>query len=107
MLNLDFTEEQDMLRDMVRGVCAQLAPFEVVRALEDDPDGIARELWAQFGELGVNGLMIPEEYGGSGMALLEGVMKLQEKIQEDKVLRRRPATLGSLEGAQIAAEALK
>ena len=40
-------------------------------------------------------------------ALLYGVMKLQEKIQEDKVLRRRPATLGSLEGAQIAAEALK
>jgi NADH-quinone oxidoreductase subunit B len=40
-------------------------------------------------------------------ALLYGVMKLQEKIQEDKVLRRRPATVGSLEGAQIAAEALK
>jgi alkylation response protein AidB-like acyl-CoA dehydrogenase len=78
MLNLDFTEEQDMLRDMVRGVCAQLAPFEVVRALEDDPDGIARELWAQFGELGVNGLMIPEEYGGSGMALLEGVIIYEE-----------------------------
>ena len=40
-------------------------------------------------------------------ALLYGVMKLQEKIQEDKVLRRRPVTLGSLEGAQIAPEALK
>jgi len=40
-------------------------------------------------------------------ALLYGVMKLQEKIQEDKVLRRRPVTVGSLEGAQIAAEALK
>jgi len=40
-------------------------------------------------------------------ALLYGVMKLQEKIQEDKVLRRRPVTLGSLEGAHLAAEALK
>jgi NADH-quinone oxidoreductase subunit B len=40
-------------------------------------------------------------------ALLYGVMKLQEKIQEDKVLRRRPVTVGSLEGARIAAEALK
>ena len=78
MLDLDFTEEQDMLRDMVRGVCADLAPFERVRELEDDPDGIARDLWAQLGELGVNGLMIPEEYGGAGMTLLEGVVVYEE-----------------------------
>ncbi len=78
MLDLDFTEEQDMLRDMVRGVCAQLAPFDVVRALEDDPDGIARDLWTRFGELGVNGLMIPEEFGGSGMSLLDGVVVYEE-----------------------------
>lgn len=78
MLNLDFTEEQDMLRDMVRGVCAQHAPLETVRALEDDPDGVARDLWTQFGELGITGLMIPEEYGGSGMSLLEGVVVYEE-----------------------------
>ncbi|NIR35547.1 MAG: acyl-CoA/acyl-ACP dehydrogenase, partial [Actinobacteria bacterium] len=78
MLDLDFTEEQDMLRDMVRGVCADLAPFERVRELEDDPDGIARDLWDRLGDLGVNGLMIPEEYGGSGMTLLEGVVVYEE-----------------------------
>jgi NADH-quinone oxidoreductase subunit B len=39
-------------------------------------------------------------------ALLYGIMKLQEKIQEDKVLRRRPDTVGSLEGAAIAREAI-
>ncbi|MEM7141969.1 MAG: acyl-CoA dehydrogenase family protein [Actinomycetota bacterium] len=78
MLNLDFTEEQDMLRDMVSGVCQQLAPLEKVRELEDDADGIARELWEQFGELGVNGLMIPEEYGGSGMSMIEGVVIYEE-----------------------------
>lgn len=78
MLNLDFSEEQDMLRDMVRGVCTQHSPLEKVRELEDDPDGIARELWAQLGELGVTGLMLPEEYGGSGMSLLEGVVVYEE-----------------------------
>ena len=78
MLNLDFTEEQDMLREMVRGLCSQLAPLEVVRELEDDPDGVARDLWAQLGELGVNGLMIDEEYGGSAMSLLEGVVIYEE-----------------------------
>ena len=78
MLNLDFTEEQDMLRDMVRGLCEQHAPLETVRELEDDPDGVARDLWAQFGELGVNGLMVPEEHGGSGMSMLDGVVIYEE-----------------------------
>ena len=40
-------------------------------------------------------------------ALLYGVMKLQEKIQEDHVLRRRQPTLGSLAGASMAIEASK
>jgi NADH-quinone oxidoreductase subunit B len=40
-------------------------------------------------------------------ALLYGVMKLQERIQEDRVLRRKGDTLGSLAGATMAAEATK
>lgn len=78
MLDLDFTEEQEMLRDMVRGLCAQLSPIDTVRELEDDPNGVAAELWEQFGELGICGLMLPEEYGGSAMSLLEGVVLYEE-----------------------------
>ena len=78
MLDLDFTEEQDMLRDMVRGVCSQHAPLTTVRELEDDPDGIARALWAQLAELGICGLTIPEDHGGSGMSLLDGVVVYEE-----------------------------
>ena len=40
-------------------------------------------------------------------ALLYGVMKLQEKIQEDRVLRRKGETVGSLAGAVMAPEAAK
>jgi NADH-quinone oxidoreductase subunit B len=40
-------------------------------------------------------------------ALLYGIMKLQESIQEDRVLRRKGETLGSLAGASMAAEATK
>ena len=78
MLDLDFTHEQDMLRDMVRGLCDELSPLERVRALEDDPDGIARDLWARFGELGLCGLMVPESAGGSGMSLVDGVVLYEE-----------------------------
>ena len=78
MLDLDFTQEQEMLRDMVRGLCAELSPLERVREFEDDPDGIARDLWQRFGELGLCGLMVPESAGGSGMSLLDGVVLYEE-----------------------------
>jgi len=40
-------------------------------------------------------------------ALLYGIMKLQEKIQEDRVLRRKADTPGSLVGASMAPEATR
>ena len=78
MLDLDFTEEQEMLREMVRGVCGQYAPYEVVRELEDDPTGYPPDLWAQLGDLGVCGLLLPEEYGGSAMTMVEGAIVYEE-----------------------------
>jgi len=77
-MDLDFTEEQDMLRDMVRGVCAEYSSLEVVRAMEDDPTGYSADFWKQLGELDLLGLLIPEEYGGSDMTLLEAAVVYEE-----------------------------
>ena len=78
MLDLDFNEEQEMLRDMVRGLLSQLSSNEVVRAMEDDPVGYPTDLWTQLGELGLIGLLLPEEHGGSGSTMLEGVILYEE-----------------------------
>jgi len=78
MLNLDFTEEQDMLRQMVRGLCEQYADLDAIRAQEDDPTGYSTDLWTQLGELGILGMTIPEEHGGSGMTMQEGVVVYEE-----------------------------
>lgn len=78
MLDLSFTTEQEMLRQTVRGVCESYCPMEVVRSLEDDPAGIATELWKQLGKLDLIGLLLPEEHGGAGMTLLEGVVLYEE-----------------------------
>jgi len=78
MLNLDLTEEQKMLSEMVRGVCSQSASLEVVRAMEDDPVGYSTDLWAQLAELDLLGLLLPAEYGGSEMTMLEGVVVYEE-----------------------------
>jgi alkylation response protein AidB-like acyl-CoA dehydrogenase len=78
VLDLDFTQEQDMLRAVVRDLCAEHAPLTVVRELEDDPVGYAPELWAQLAALDLAGLLVPEAYGGSGMTALEGVVLYEE-----------------------------
>jgi alkylation response protein AidB-like acyl-CoA dehydrogenase len=77
-MNLDFSEEQEMLREMVRGVCAEYSPVEVVRKMEDDPKGFPADLWKQLAELDVLGLAIPEEYGGSGMGMIEAAIVQEE-----------------------------
>jgi alkylation response protein AidB-like acyl-CoA dehydrogenase len=73
-VDLDFTEEQEMLRTMVRGVCASYCPLDTVRSLEDDPAGYPVELWKQMAELDLVGLLLPPAYGGSGMSMLEGAI---------------------------------
>ena len=77
-MDLDFTEEQEMLRETVRGVCDRHSTIETVRALEDDPTGYSPRLWKQLAELGVLGLMIPEEHGGSGLTAIEGAVVYEE-----------------------------
>ena len=54
------------------------ARSSVVRQMEDDPVGYPASLWAQLGELDLIGLLLPEEYGGSAMSLIEGVALYEE-----------------------------
>jgi alkylation response protein AidB-like acyl-CoA dehydrogenase len=78
VLDLEFSAEQDMLRDTVRKVCATYSPLSVVRDLEDDPVGYSPDLWKQMADLDLIGLLLPEEHGGSGMSALEGVVLYEE-----------------------------
>jgi len=77
-MDLEFSEEQQALREMVRRVVSEHAPLEVVRKLEDDPKGFPPALWKQLAELGVQGVLIPEEYGGAGQTLLEAAIVYEE-----------------------------
>lgn len=77
-MDLDLNEEQEMLREMVRGVCSSYANLETLRELEDDPVGFPADLWKQMAELDLIGLMVPAEYGGSAMSALEGAVVYTE-----------------------------
>jgi alkylation response protein AidB-like acyl-CoA dehydrogenase len=77
-MDLDLTEEQQVLRDMVRGVCAEHAPLKVVRAMEDHPTGYTSEFWGKLSELGLNGILLPEAYGGAGQSMIEAAILYEE-----------------------------
>jgi alkylation response protein AidB-like acyl-CoA dehydrogenase len=77
---LVLTEEQSMLRDSARGLISDKAPVSHLRALRDTKDatGFSRELWKSFAEMGFSGLLVPEEFGGSGLGCVEAGVIMEE-----------------------------
>jgi alkylation response protein AidB-like acyl-CoA dehydrogenase len=72
------SEEQEELRASVRRFVTDRAPLAKVRQLMDAGE-IDREFWAQAGaQLGLQGIAIPEEYGGSGFSFAEQAIVLEE-----------------------------
>jgi alkylation response protein AidB-like acyl-CoA dehydrogenase len=74
------TEEQSMLRDSARGLISDKAPVAHLRGLRDSRDdtGFSRELWATFAEMGFAGLLVPDEFGGSGLGAVEAGVVMEE-----------------------------
>jgi alkylation response protein AidB-like acyl-CoA dehydrogenase len=72
------SEEQEELRSSVRRFVTDRAPLARVRELMDAGQ-IDLEVWSQAGaQLGLQGIAIPEEYGGSGFSFAEQAIVLEE-----------------------------
>ena len=78
-MNFAFTEEQDELRKTVRSFLESKSPETEVRRLMETADGYDTAVWSQMGEqMGLQGLAIPEQYGGSGYSFVELGIVLEE-----------------------------
>jgi alkylation response protein AidB-like acyl-CoA dehydrogenase len=77
-MNLDFSEEQIMLRTMARDFLTDKFPKKVVGELEESETGHSPDIWKEMVELGWMGLALPEEYGGEGMTFLDLAVVLEE-----------------------------
>jgi isovaleryl-CoA dehydrogenase len=75
-LNFNLGEEIDMLRDAVYQFCqAELAP----RAEQIDRDNeFPMDMWRKFGDMGLLGITVEEQYGGSNMGYLAHTIAMEE-----------------------------
>jgi isovaleryl-CoA dehydrogenase len=89
-LNFDLGETADQLRASVRGFTAdQVAPLA---AEIDKTNEFPRGLWPKLGQMGLLGITVEEEYGGSGLGYLEHCIAMEE-------LSRGSASVGLSYGA--------
>ncbi|PLR76827.1 acyl-CoA dehydrogenase [Bacillus sp. V3-13] len=74
-MNLRFTEEQEMIRKMVRDFARnEIAPF--VEKMEQGE--FPREVLKKMGGLGLMGIPVPEQYGGAGMDFTSYIIAINE-----------------------------
>jgi len=100
-VHLEFTAEQDELRDGVRGMLARECPISLVREVVEkgtSPDA----LWSQMVELGWPALTVPEGAGGLGMGAVELAVVVEEL---GRVLAPGPYLPTVTEFAPVVAEA--
>jgi alkylation response protein AidB-like acyl-CoA dehydrogenase len=78
-VNFAFSEEQDELRRAVHRFLTEKSPETEVRRLMDTEDGYDPAVWSQMADqLGLQSLIVPEEFGGSGFTYVELIVVLEE-----------------------------
>jgi alkylation response protein AidB-like acyl-CoA dehydrogenase len=78
-MNLELSDEQIALRDTVRSFLAEKASIaDHVRPLLDDETGTTPAVWRGLADLGTTGLLVPSEYDGAGMTMVEAGIVAEE-----------------------------
>jgi len=78
-VNFAFSEEQEELRNIVRQFLDAKSPEAAVREQMETEKGYDDAVWSQMSEqLGLQSLIVPEEFGGSGYSYVELIVVLEE-----------------------------
>ena len=82
-MNLQFTDEQKMMRNMVRDFAtSEITPF--IEKLEEGE--FPRDIVRKMGELGLMGITVPEKYGGANMDFTSYIIAIHELSKVSAVL---------------------
>lgn len=77
-MEFGLTQEQEMIRNQAAEFLKNECPTAFVRELIRSKQGHSDELWGKMSAMGWMGLILPEEYGGSGLSFVELVVVLEE-----------------------------
>ncbi len=97
-----FSEDQLLLQQTVRDFLEGECTVEHVRGLWDTPTGRSPEFWQKLAEVGVPGLLVPDEHGGLGMDEVDMILVLEET---GRVALAEPVIHTAFVGVPLLAEA--
>ena len=103
MIGLDFglSDEQLMMQGTVRALLDDLFPPTRIRESLDQPSEHDSKLWSALADMGLLGLIVPEEFGGLGSCLLDAALVAEEVgagAMPGPLLGHQLATLALLRG---------
>ncbi|MBW2422012.1 MAG: acyl-CoA/acyl-ACP dehydrogenase [Deltaproteobacteria bacterium] len=70
-MDFGLSEEQEMLQETVRGFVENECPPTKLREIFDGGSGFEPGIWKDLVEMGIGGLVVPEEHGGAEMEVLD------------------------------------
>jgi alkylation response protein AidB-like acyl-CoA dehydrogenase len=98
-MNFDLTEEQKLLKQTIRDFAeTQIAPGAAAR---DEAARFPTELIPKMAELGLFGIMIPQQYGGAGLDTVSAAIIVEEIARVDAAVALIVASHNSLCGAHL------
>jgi alkylation response protein AidB-like acyl-CoA dehydrogenase len=77
-MDFGLSDDQLLFQQSLRGFLAERVPTARVRTVMESASGHDPALVQQLGEQGATGILIPEQYGGTGLGLLDAVLAAEE-----------------------------
>lgn len=77
-MDFKWTQEQEALRDLAHKILADHVTQERLKAVEAGTEWFDREAWGALAQANLIGLAFSEEYGGSGLSLMEVALVLEQ-----------------------------
>jgi alkylation response protein AidB-like acyl-CoA dehydrogenase len=77
-MDLGLSEEQGLLKNAAREFLEKECPDTFVRQMEEDERGYTPEFWQMMAAQGWQGIIIPDQYGGTGMTFTDLIVLLEE-----------------------------
>lgn len=106
-MNLDFSEEQLILKKAARDFLEVECPARLVREIMDGEEVYSPRLWEKVAGLGWLGLIFPEEYGGADCTFLDFTTLLEEAGRALLPLPLLPTVIAGLAVLKAGSDNLK